>query len=70
MPEPPEGPACRAEAVLRSRFAAFFGALTAVNLWPAAPAAEDVWWVQWSYQWVHLMAFDGEGRARHGMLLS
>jgi hypothetical protein len=70
MPERPEAPACRAEAVLRGRFRAFFQALESVGLWPEPVADESVWWVQWSYQWVHLMAFDGEGRARHGMLLS
>jgi hypothetical protein len=70
MPERPEAPACRAEAVLRGRFRAFFQALEAVNLWPAAPAAEDVWWVQWTYQWVHLWTLDPENRVGHAMILS
>jgi hypothetical protein len=55
----PGADTCRAEAVLGGRFAALFGALTAVGLWPA-PVAEDVWWVQWSYQWVHLWVLDPE----------
>jgi hypothetical protein len=60
---------CRAEAVLRGRFIAFYGALTAVELWPA-PVAADRWWVQWSYQWVHLWVLDPEDRVGHAMILS
>jgi hypothetical protein len=70
MADTPEAPAGRAEVVLLGRFRAFFQALESVGLWPEPVPAEDVWWVQWSYQWVHLMAFDGESRARHRMLLS
>jgi hypothetical protein len=62
--------ACRTEAVLRGRFVAFYAALTAVGLWPAPVAAEDVWWVQWSYQWVHLWTLDPENRVGHAMILS
>jgi hypothetical protein len=61
--------AWRDEAVLRGRFVALYAALTAVGLWPA-PVAEDRWWVQWSYQWVHLWTLDEENRTGHAMILS
>jgi hypothetical protein len=60
----------RAEAVLRGRFVAFYAVLEAVGLWPAPVPDEDVWWVQWSYQWVHLWTLDPENRVGHAMILS
>jgi hypothetical protein len=59
----------REEAMRRGRFAAFYHALTAVGLWPS-PVAEDTWWVQWSYQGVHLWTLDPENRTDHAIILS
>ena len=59
----------RAEVVLRGRFIAFFSELTTVGLWPA-PVEETHWWVQWSYQWVHLWTLDPENLGGHAKVLS
>lgn len=65
----PGADTCRAEAVRLGRFIAFYGALTVVGLWPA-PVAEETWWVQWSYQGVHLWVLDPENQVGHAMILS
>jgi hypothetical protein len=59
----------RAEAVLHGRLIAFYQVCTAVGLWPA-PVDETHWWVQWSYQWVHLWTLDPENRVGHARVLS